>query len=187
MLSCNIFIMPFFFNCRGNQLLVVEMAVDGQRKYISYTNCSNNRQLQKRTSCFSMLFHESEWPWLCVFSFHSLKTIIKPWNSMTLTMCIYFHSLVTLIEPWSLATYHITQKHTHTHNTHTHIHTKWKEVGEEYFMYLVGVSEENIFGSMCGFFLNVSFSCVTLRHCSKILVLQYNLFLLLLLLQIQCS
>ncbi len=111
------------------------MAVDGQTKYISYTNCSNNRQLQKKTSCFSMPFQESEWPWLCVFSFHWLKTIIKPWNSMTLIMCIYFHSLGTLIEPWSLATYHITQKraraHTHTH-THTHIHTKWKEVGEEY-------------------------------------------------------
>jgi hypothetical protein len=62
--------------------------------------------------------------------------------------------------------------------------------GRRIFMYLVGVSEENIFGSMCGFFLNVSFSCLTLRHCSKILVLQYNLFLLLLLLlllQIQCS
>jgi hypothetical protein len=58
--------------------------------------------------------------------------------------------------------------------------------GRRIFMYLVGGSEENIFGSMCGFFLNVSFSCLTLRHCSKILVLQYNLFLLLLL-QIQCS
>jgi len=146
----------------------------------------NNRQLQKKTSCFSMLFHESEWPWLCVFSFHSLKTIIKPWNSMTLTMCIYFHSLGTLIEPWSLATYHITQKRarTHTHNAHTH---KVERGGRRIFMYLVGGSEENIFGSMCGFFLNVSFSCLTLRHCSKILVLQYNLFFLLLLLQIQCS
>jgi hypothetical protein len=146
----------------------------------------NNRQLQKKTSCFSMLFHESEWPWLCVFSFHSLKTIIKPWNSMTLTMCIYFHSLGTLIEPWSLATYHITQKRarTHTHNAHTH---KVERGGRRIFMYLVGGSEENIFGSMCGFFLNVSFSCLTLRHCSKILVLQYNLFFLLPLLQIQCS
>lgn len=108
------------------------MAVDGQKKNISYTNCSNNRQLQKKTSCFSMLFHESEWAWLCVFSFHSLKTIIKPWNSMALTMCIYFHWLGTLIEPWSLATYHITQKRAHTHTHTTHIHTKWKEVGEEY-------------------------------------------------------
>jgi len=61
--------------------------------------------------------------------------------------------------------------------------------GRRIFMYLVGGSEENVFGSMCGFFLNMSFSCLTLRHCSKILVLQYNLFLLLLLLllQIQCS
>jgi hypothetical protein len=59
--------------------------------------------------------------------------------------------------------------------------------GRRIFMYLVGGSEEDTFGSMCGFFLNVSFSCLTLRHCSKILVLQYNLFLLLLLLQIQCS
>lgn len=112
------------------------MAVDGQKKYISYTNCSNKRQLQKKQvvfPCCSMSQNDLD---LCVFSFHSLKTIIKPWNSMTLTMCIYFHSLGTLIEPWSLATYHITQKraHTHTHITHIHtyIHTKWKEVGEEY-------------------------------------------------------